>query len=44
VAIDAYGAGLIGRNAGDIAMIQKAAAHGLGKADAAKIAVKDVQV
>jgi uncharacterized protein (DUF362 family) len=41
VAIDAYGASLIGRNAADIAMIGKAAAHGLGRADVTKISVKE---
>jgi len=44
VAVDAYGAGLIGRSAADIAMIQKAAGHGIGKADVSKIAVKDVAI
>lgn len=41
VAVDAYGAGLIGRKAADIAMLRKAAAHGLGQADLAKLTIKD---
>ena len=44
VAIDAYGAGLIGRTPTDIAMIQKAAAHGLGRADVSKLTVKEAVV
>lgn len=44
VAIDAYGASLIGRKAPEIAMIQKAAAHGLGKADVSKLFLKAEEI
>ncbi|MDD8027516.1 MAG: DUF362 domain-containing protein [Acidobacteriota bacterium] len=44
VAVDAYCAGLLGRSAADIAMLRKAAAHGLGRMDPAKLALKEAAV
>jgi uncharacterized protein (DUF362 family) len=44
VAVDAHCAGLLGRAAADIAMLNKAAAHGLGKMDLAKLKIKEAVV
>jgi uncharacterized protein (DUF362 family) len=41
VAVDAYCAGLLGRAAADIAMLRKAAAHGIGRMDLAKLKIKE---
>ncbi len=41
VAVDAYCAGLLGRQAADMAMLRKAMAHGLGQMDLTKLAVKE---
>jgi uncharacterized protein (DUF362 family) len=41
VAVDAYGAALLGRAPGEIAMLKKAAAHGLGRADLAGLRIRE---
>ena len=41
VAVDAYCAGLLGRAAADIAMLKKAAAHGIGRMDTSKLKIKE---
>jgi uncharacterized protein (DUF362 family) len=41
VAVDASAAGLLGRAAADIAMLKKAAAHGIGKMDTSKMKIKE---
>ncbi len=42
VALDAYGASLHGRSPAQVAIIPKAAAHGLGRADLSKVAVREI--
>ncbi len=42
VAVDTYAAGLLGRGPGDIAMLGKAAAHGLGRTDLEGLNVKEI--
>ncbi len=44
VAVDAHCAGLLGRSASDIAMLKKAAAHGIGKMDLAKLKIAEAAV
>jgi len=41
VAVDAHCAGLLGRDAADIAMLKKAAAHGIGRMDTAALKIKE---
>ncbi len=41
VAVDAYTAGLIERDAGDIAMLKKAASQGVGSADLSKLVIME---
>jgi uncharacterized protein (DUF362 family) len=41
VAVDTYCAGLLGRSPGEIAMLRKAAAHGLGKTDLSGLRIKE---
>jgi len=42
VAVDMFGAGLLGRTASEILMLKKAADHGLGTADLGRLNIKEV--
>lgn len=44
VSVDAYGCTLLGLTAAKVAMIGRAAAHGLGEPDLAKLAVREVKL
>ncbi len=44
VALDCYGAGLLGLDGAQVSMVRKAAAHGLGQIDAARVKVKTIEV
>jgi len=42
VAVDTFGAGLLGRTASEIVMLKKAADHGLGTTDLSRLIIKEV--
>jgi uncharacterized protein (DUF362 family) len=44
VALDCHGAGLLGLDGAQVSMVRKAAAHGLGEIDLAKVKVKTLEV
>jgi uncharacterized protein (DUF362 family) len=44
VALDCYGAGLLGLDGPQVSMVRKAASHGLGQIDLAKVKVKTIEV
>jgi uncharacterized protein (DUF362 family) len=44
VALDCYGAGILGLDGAQIGMVREAAKHGLGQIDLAKVKVKTLDV